>query len=293
MKQNPQKVVYLRGPHEATDFWINLGLRQELEVISKDLSFKRTSLDSSLSDFFDTLPLSLYLCEMDKEEFHCVTLSSHSPALIDVTTLSYSYHNMQPGDFEMLQMSDHQPKNASSHILARIMGLEEEKNYKQPMGLDLLLPVDGATQWSIFSSPVAAHREYYNFVLDSFAVLEISSHLSTSVLKSVTQNPEFKGGFHEENYDLLTGRPTDDSLDREELFVKANEIRIGSTLDLTETASVLGERLQRGLDLCVRKMNRTGGINHGYVRVFFANDKYMAYFISFRNAYNEFFDTFE
>ena len=78
MKQNPQKVVYLRGPHEATDFWINLGLRQELEVISKDLSFKRTSLDSSLSDFFDTLPLSLYLCEMDKEEFHCVTLSSHS-----------------------------------------------------------------------------------------------------------------------------------------------------------------------------------------------------------------------
>ncbi len=274
MKQNPHKVFYLKGPHEMSDFWVNFGLQQELETIGQHLSSEKVQLDSSLSHFFNTLPLGLYLGEIYKGTLQCVTISSRSPIIINPSIISQILDDRQSIEFEPIQVNGDQPKHIPFHILARLRGLDDEKNYKQPMGLDLLVPEEGAIQWSMFSSPVEVHKEYYNFKMDSFVVLETSSPLSKSVLKSITRNSDLESEFHEDNFELLSGRRIDNSLDQKESFIKANEVKIGSTLDLSETASILGERLQRGLDLYARKVNREGGLNHGYVRIFFANDKY-------------------
>lgn len=180
----------------------------------------------------------------------------------------------QTADFEVIKTRGQLSDSISPFIVARLRGLDEEKNYRQPQGVDILPPEDGATQWSIFSSPVEAHKDYYNFNFDAHAVLTIASGLDTCALTRVARDIEKKQQYHEANFDLLSGRPLGDSLRHKEWFIPENEVRVGSTLDLSETSSVLGERLKRGLDLCIRKVNREGGINDGFVRIFFADDKY-------------------
>ncbi len=53
------------------------------------------------------------------------------------------------------------------------------------------------------------------------------------------------------------------------------DIPIICTLDLTESAKVLGTRLLKGIDLKIRQINRNGGIHGKLLRVNFIDDEYI------------------
>lgn len=66
MLKNPENVIYLKGLHEEKRYWLNLGLRDELEILARGLSSEKTPLESLISRFFATLPETLYLGEISQ-----------------------------------------------------------------------------------------------------------------------------------------------------------------------------------------------------------------------------------
>ncbi|MBX9621656.1 MAG: ABC transporter substrate-binding protein [Alphaproteobacteria bacterium] len=273
--KNPQNVIYLKGPHEEKRFWLNLGLRNELEILEKDLSFEETALELLISQFFSTLPETLYLAETKQEINKYITISPRSPYFIDSEILRASLHDKLMTSFQAIEVNNQRSKKTSLLIVAHLRGIEDEiRYYRELHGVDLLPPEGGATHWSIFSSPLEAHQEHFNFNFDAYAILKVSTSLNESVLTRVTRELRKENHFHETNFDLLSGVPLDISSQQRVSFEPEYEVRMGSTLDLTETSSILGERLRRGLDLRIRKANKEGGLNGGFLRLFFANDKY-------------------
>ncbi|OJW53340.1 MAG: hypothetical protein BGO67_01145 [Alphaproteobacteria bacterium 41-28] len=283
MMKNPQNVFYIRGQHEDKEFWLNAALGKELEILAKDLSSDEIPLEKLITQFFNGLPATLCLGKIHKKENEYITISPRSPTLVDSERLSKAFQNISSESFMTLEEQNNHSDGAFPFIFARLRGLEDGKSYRQPQGVDLLPPEEGSTQWSIFSSPVTAHQEHFNFNLDAYAILEIASSLGTTFLTRVTRNLNGEQAFNEENFDLLSGRSMGHSKSHKEWFKRENEIRIGATLDLTETISIAGETFKRGIDLCLRKANKEGGIDEGFLRLFIANDKY-APSITLQNA---------
>lgn len=267
--KNPENVIFLKGPHEEKSFWLNLELRDELEILAKGLSSETSTLKSFLSRFFATLPETLYLGEINQGADQYITISPGSPHLVDSDLLLKSLQDKSTASFEVLK-TNHFSDSVLPLILAQLRGLDDEEHYNKIHGVDLLPPEEGATHWSIFSRPIEAYRGYSNFNCDSYGILEIGTSLSNSILKRLTRELHNEKHFHEKDFDLLSGY----SLKHKESFKAEYEVRVGSTLDLSETSSILGERLKRGLDLRFRKANKEGGVKGGFLRLFFANDKY-------------------
>lgn len=272
--KNPQNVIYLKGPHEKKRFWGNVGLRNELEIQAKGLSSEKTPLELLISQFFSTLPETLYLAEKNQKINKYITISPRLPHCIESEILRTSLHDKLMASFQAIKINAHSNKS-SSFIVAHLSGIEDEIHYYRKLhGVDLLPPQKGATHWLIFSSPLEAHQEHFNFNFDAYAILKVSTSLNESILTRVRRELKKEKHFHETNFDLLSGASLDMSSQQKVFFEPDYEVRIGSTLDLTETSSILGERLKRGLDLRLRKANREGGIKKGFLRLFFANDKY-------------------
>lgn len=271
---NPQNVIYLKGPHEEKRFWLNLGLRNELEILARGLSSEKAPLELLISQFFSTLPKTIYLAETDQGTNKCITISPRSPYCIDSKILRTSLHDKLTPSFQAIEINSHSNKSLP-FIVAHLRGIEDEIHYYRELhGVDLLPPEKGATHWSIFSSPLEAHQEHLNFNFDAYAILKVGTSLSESILTRVTRKLKKEKHFHKTNFDLLSGASLDMSSQQKVIFKPEYEVRMGSSLDLTETSSILGERLKRGLDLRVRKANKEGGLNEGFLRLFFANDKY-------------------
>jgi len=274
MMKNPQNVFYLRGQHEDKEFWLNAALGKELEILAKDFSSDEIPLEKLITQIFNGLPATLCLGKIHRRMNEYITISPRSPTLIDSERLSKAFQNISSENFVMLEEQSNDSESSFPFIFARLRGIEDGKPYTQLQGVDLLPSEDGSTQWSIFSSPVEAHQEYFNFNLDAYAILEIGDSLTTSLITRVTRNLNEEQSFNEENFDLLSGRSLGHSKRHKEWFKQENEIRIGATLDLTETVSIAGESYKRGIDLRLRKANKEGGIHEGFLRLFIADDKY-------------------
>lgn len=275
MLKNPDNVIYLKGPHEEKRFWSNLALRNELEILARGGSSEIEPFESTISGFFLTLPHTIYLGEINQGVDNFIMISPRSPHLINYSKhLHKSLHNQSSRSFDPIRLTNRRSNEALPLILARLKGLVDDAHYRRMRGVDLLPPEEGATHWSIFSSPLEVHRDYYNFNLDAYAVLEVDTHISRSTLKRCTRKLDKETHFHEKSFDLLSGQSLEPDFQHIGDFKPKDEVRIGSTLDLTETSSILGERLRRGLDLRIRKANKEGGVKGGFLRLFFANDKY-------------------
>ena len=65
------------------------------------------------------------------------------------------------------------PKDAFK-IEALIKTEEWMKEHRAKEGLGLLDQIFGITTWAILSSPISAHREFYNFSYDAFATITVN-----------------------------------------------------------------------------------------------------------------------
>ncbi|MFA6535014.1 MAG: metallophosphoesterase, partial [Candidatus Babeliales bacterium] len=61
IEANPQNVIYLRGNHEAKDYWQEHTLKTELQIRAAHLSKETIPLQKEVSSFFNTLPIAVYL----------------------------------------------------------------------------------------------------------------------------------------------------------------------------------------------------------------------------------------
>ena len=64
MKNNPQQLFSIRGVHEDKEYWVDNDLGKELSFLYSPFDVQR----KSMRDFFNTLPLGIYIFGDDRKE---------------------------------------------------------------------------------------------------------------------------------------------------------------------------------------------------------------------------------
>ncbi len=235
MKQNPN-VIYLQGKHEHAGYWLNHGLKHELqERISSGEVIKEQLLAC-----FNRLPKAVDIVGTGKE-------------IIRVTS----------------------GESSSNNLVALIRAEDRLIDYGVHSGLALLQSEAGTTAWSVFSAPTRLYKDYFNFYYDSFTILTVAEPLTDSILNLYNRDVRTDKPFEKvESYNVVSGqrlvegvkliKPTEE-----------NTITLGSTMDLSRSIKSIGINVRAGLSAAINRINRLGGIHNKIFKLVVFDDQYL------------------
>lgn len=208
MRNNPTRVIYIRGKHEEKEFWYNFGLRQELEIKARKFASERIPLDSLIKGFFNTLPLAYYLVQHNGSTIDVVRISptDRRNSEIDEQQLSnfFEQNNNNPDIFDLVNKA---PSTRQIDVRAIIKVEERLAVYSPSKGLLNIAPDQGATAWITLSSPNRTHRTLYEFFYDAFTVLTTAPSLQDWTISLYNRDVRDVLGFSRSaTYNLLTGQ---------------------------------------------------------------------------------------
>lgn len=202
MKNNPQNVFYIKGPHESRKFCVKHGLRQELQSkIKKTKHF--VSLERELGRLFNTLPMALYLRKKTGVITQFVQIANGSSV--------YKWGNEQ-------QFRDflHAPDYGRSQVfkLTKKSGgtapnlpidlyIDAENGFHSLVGVKGLkrrTGEKGAPSWSLFSGQTRTHRAIREFFYDSFVIFSLNDVFSRSTLSLYSRDTRKNEGFVKTTY---------------------------------------------------------------------------------------------
>ncbi len=192
MKNNPLQLFYVRGVQEDKEYWVDHALGKELSFLFSTFDAQR----KSIRDFFNTLPLGIYIFGEGKkenpvrisyfgpqhDEFHHLVCEGipHEKGVTGLCTLG-TFCSYPQGPLSAFIVGD------DKHIIWDSMkGLEWNK--KQ-------------SAWYSVSSPARLYRQQYRFFYDAFAQVDIGNALSLSTIslynsKKGTQKFRLDGSFN-------------------------------------------------------------------------------------------------
>jgi branched-chain amino acid transport system substrate-binding protein len=295
MARNPERVVYIRGDHEASDYWKNFGLKQELKIRARHLSSQAIPFESTIHRFFNTLPLALYLRSWEKQGYPAFVRISHlmqQHRITDESSLADFLYQDDGGKLQCCDLSNRKPSALLVTVRALIKGVSRAFVYTSLNGLQLLMPDQGATSWSLLSCPTKPYQEVFNFFNDAFGCLLVTTYLDDWTLALYRQDVRTLNGFERESYNFLTGKavPYRDHVDQTPLKTlpplplnaptpmpeQGDDIVIGSINDATKSAASIGARLRSGLALRINQANREGELTKR-IRLVLLDDEYTPY----------------
>ncbi len=244
--QNPTQVFYIRGSRESNEEWHNYALKQELMHEERGASSEFIPLNSAINDFFNTLPLALYLKIPSSEGADFVRLS-HSSQLREADFTPFLLESDSKAVKE-LQLKDLRYPKKPFLLKLFFKGLDRSFSYRPTTGFELLPSEHETIVCSLLSAPTKACQELYGFYNDSFAIFRPQNW----TLHHYTQDIRQQKGFNIEVYNL--GSPGHTALAKDK-----NTILLGCTLDLSKSSSFLGLRLKEGIVLGAAECNQFGG----------------------------------
>lgn len=256
--QNPGKVFLLKGANEenAEKFYGQLNQTRG----ENPSHAKHAALLKSLSGFFSSLPQVLACGTENNQDSMLFSGKIEYPGITDRTNQNDSVMFSKDNERRALP-------------LVRIQNVDRKKHYLEPHGLDQLPQFEGATTWSISSSPTDQERKIYGYNLEAFGMIEMGETLDQSTITAYTRDQKEALSFGSKKYSLLKGTLLTKTPRGEES--KGNPIFLASNMDLTEGSSALGKRVLYGTDLKVRQQNGAGGIHNNSLHVVYSNDKYI------------------
>jgi branched-chain amino acid transport system substrate-binding protein len=250
--QNPEQVFYLKGDGESENNWFDNNLFQEIEFYFQESKTKKLNIKTKISQFFKEMKCNLKILG-DKEN----------------DTILFSRKIARK------MTEDNEPDKAIylNHPFIVFSGENHLFQYSRPVGLKMGVQQNSSVLWSQFSGMVPSFYHIYKYKEDSFARLVLKDDLYSSVVESFVS----KGtGFDKKSYNLLTGEHSEITPIKNGNNYR--EIQVATTIDLTESVSVLGQRLMKGVDLCFRKTNRESLLQFkeeiGFIRNYYMNDHY-------------------
>lgn len=279
MKLNPNNVFYIKGDHESNEQWRDNQTENELKI-KTNYFYKKYKLDYHLSHFFDTLPLAIYIKSANTQTHELMRIShfGFNKSTLDElslenflssdteTKIDYSPINKYFGQRDFIKMD------------VIIYGRTTEMHNRTTEGLAIIEPEQGATTWSILSSPTSTFKTIYNFHYDAFLQLDLNDTLLDSTLTLYRQDvlqltPE--NHFDSDIFHLVYGLRLND---KGFPSVKSkNPIVFGSSIDFSKAVAMTGKRLYEGLKLGILRQNMQGGIQSAPIRLIVLNDKYTPY----------------
>lgn len=270
MHANPEKVFYIRGKQERNKYWMNGVLKSELKIRTKNPH----AAEELVANFFDTLPLALYVTEKkDGASFIRISHTGRDDTAIQEKTFSHELAKQSETALTFIPLDTKNiVGNGQPDIIAIIKTEDWRREARAKNGLGLLGQDQGATAWTIFSSPIQAHKELINFSYDAFGILTIKSPLQSSTITLYNQSATKKEGFHPvSSFSLQSATPISD----ENGINNKGAINIGSSMSLhVQGVPVMGQQTKRGMSARVNKANKEGGIHNNLIRTVVYNDDY-------------------
>jgi branched-chain amino acid transport system substrate-binding protein len=174
MEENPEKVFYLKGDHENKELWHNFGLKRELEIRAHGFSNEKIPLSALINQFFNTLPLALYLISSEKNEIQALRISHYgSNEILELNEENYAGYLEQPQELtvDTYKLNFKKPATSKVDFKAIVRGKDRAINYELTDGLKTTDAEKGATTWTVFSSPTATFRAVLDFFYDVFVII--------------------------------------------------------------------------------------------------------------------------
>lgn len=209
MKNNPDRVFYIRGKGEDRETWYTLGTKEELKAKIESRTSKTIPLDAEIKRFFNTLPLALYLIAGQTEEtVKVVRISNYAASTneIDEGKVSDFFELMHDKRPTVHKIFDRKKSTKKVEIVATIKGEDRSWSYTKTTGLTHLGFESGGIAWSLLSAPTSAYRKVYDFFWDAFSILKVEEQLADWTLTLYNQDVRDKLGFNKSaEFNVVTG----------------------------------------------------------------------------------------
>jgi len=276
MQRNPEKIFYIRGQQEDEDYWRNFTLKRELIIRAKTFSKDKVPLASLLSDFFNTLPIALYLSIADNQTdvIRISSLGRDAP-IIDIRFLGNLFLNTPSNTTVYHDTSNHLATAGKvPDVHAIIKTGDWIEGVHTQTGLILLDQDRASTAWALFSSPVLIHQEKFDFHYDALGLLDLNNPLATSTITLYRQDVKKRNGFvNTGTFNIMSGAQQGtkafDSPPTKELL-------IGSTMSLERGVPLMGKYTRLGMLARINQENTQGGVKGHLLRAIIYNDDYLS-----------------
>ncbi len=209
IEANPQNVIYLRGNHEAKDYWQEHTLKTELQIRAAHLSKEPIPLQKEVSSFFNTLPLAIYLT-VPKAVNNFIRISEFARSENEILNeINYADFLTKPqsSKFDYLVIKEpYEPKpDININIKASIHNEKKRKTFQKSEGLRLLAPDMDSVSWNILSCPTIVYQKALDFYNDAFVILSASDSLENWEITLYSRDVRTKDPFKETRFNFLSG----------------------------------------------------------------------------------------
>lgn len=274
--RNPDKVIYLRGKYEDKNMWHNYGLVRDVYLRLWD--FKKKELDKfviALDDFFNTLPLAVYLMEAGSPNIIQISQSGREEnPEVDIEMMGDVFSSDSNKKLRFYDIKKKKKTESKIIPLVLVRGEKTTQFGEGMQGLELLEPDIRSSAWSVVSSPVPVYQTYAKFYNDTFVRISIKKPLEASIITFFYQDSRQKNGFNQgPEYYLATGQ----KFTTREEAQSINSFWIGSSLALTKGVFTMGRSVKRGMSLCLQQQNDIGGVHDYIIQPIIYDDQYLAH----------------
>lgn len=284
MEINPTQLFFIKGKYELQDNWKNFGLKKELLFKIKKNPVGKIPLEKNIEAFFHNLPLALYIDIENKGEKY-----------IRISYFNRNFTKLNENNFvnflnkKQLQKLNSFPLKNSRFSLSpiNIMAIINGSNHTTKHGFQLLFPDKGATAWAAISGASGYNNNVFHFKNDAFIILNEKAE----TIQYYKQDAIKKDGFKMKTFNVfnkIKKEKTNEKINIKETIdtkidhaktkdindENSDDIKIGTTLDLSTSLSEVSKYVLIGLNLKIKELNENGGIHGRKVVLIDLNDRY-------------------
>lgn len=279
LEANPTRVFYAQGNHEADGYWEEYDFHDEqtyklgaLQGFMPPYKDGKTPYTAELYNFFDTLPMALFLAANTVERSDGIQIGHYDRSEFPLTFEEQKYI-LNAVDTKVFPYPISIPKEQKVQKPAKVTSIIEGDSAIVPDytsdGLRFLPADQGIAAWSVLSSPTIAYQKMYNFYMDSYVEITIEIPIEKTTIKQHYQDVRKLTGFKTGRvYNMFSGQ-ADEQFRAQS---KVELVNVGTTTDLKGALVHFGTELYTGLALAFNKQNQDGVIPGCLAELIVLND---------------------
>jgi branched-chain amino acid transport system substrate-binding protein len=209
--KNPEHVIYVRGDIEDKKGWTGRTLERELFIRSP--SGSKDKLTNIFEDFFNSLPIVLFVCSEENEQISAIRFSPNqrSKEVVTQQVTSMFLQPTLPNHAKVRALRELNIKNPiPTKLIAIVTNEDRSKTFRYSTGLIRLEEQsENVTTWAVFSGPNPSNRRLYDFFYDAFVKIDTAGPIDSwhvvPIYQDIREGEQFQIG---ESFFVISGKST-------------------------------------------------------------------------------------
>lgn len=273
--RNPDRAFYLRGVQEDKGHWKNFGLPREIIVRTPAWQpGQRTALSELVDTVMSNLPYALYARTVEGTDSVQLSNSGRAIFTLNPEQMGALFSGLLVGEIRIRVLGDDDGSHEKIAIRAIVRGETPGETLRPTTGLDDGESEAGATAWVVTSSPNITYQTQHQFFYDAFCVIDLGKSVEQSTITLYNRDLRTQEPFEpREQYEIVSGRTLQIGTGIASVPKDRQELNIGTSLPLAGAHYFIGQRVRRGLSVCVNNLNKRGGIAGHPIDLFVYNNR--------------------